>query len=451
MSRQQLTYTAILILFAALWTSTARAQADSCRKEKKNEFTLNLNFLTHGEVRAGGLPKPADASVKVENRANFLMGRMRLTLGYEREWLQVNAVINNTGVWGSSSNMDINMYEAWAKATAKCGLFAQVGRMALSYDDERIIGPNDFAMAASSHDALRLGYEGHGHKVHAILAFNQNDDNVNTGTYYTGGAQDYKSMQTLWYHFDVPKFPLGISVLFMNIGMQAGNQGDNYNPPHIAYQQLIGGYLNYNHKYVTAEAAYYRQMGKTVDGFYDAKIDAWMAGGKVTITPSDRYGFLLGYDYLSGDDYVLITKKGTLGMVRHEVIKGFTPIYGSRTKFYGLLDYFYESAYSNGFTPGLQDAFIGVKGNPWPKLNLHVVYHYLAVATKLENLGRTLGHNIDIQASYRFTTDIAIYAGYTQMLGTETMNILKQGDGNKHAQWGWLSLVINPNIVKKKW
>lgn len=429
----------------------AWAQADSCKKEKPNEFKFNLNYLTHGEIRGGGLPKPPSEDIIVEDRANFLMGRMRLNLSYKRNWLEAKAVIQNNAVWGSNSNMTINMYEAWVKATAKFGLFGQVGRIALSYDDERIIGPNDFAMASASHDVLRFGYEGHGHKVHAILAFNQNASTIDYGTYYQNGAQDYKSMQTLWYHYDIPKVPLGVSLLFMNVGTQAGEPGNNIYPPHTVYQQMYGGYVKYCPKYVTAEAAYYRQGGKTAMGLGGIDIKAWMASAKVSIDPSDRYGFDLGYDHLSGDDYVAVIVPGGLGMVQHTVLKGFTPLYGSSTKFYGLLDYFYQSAYINGFTPGLQDASAGVHGNPWPKLNLNLRYHYLATATKLENYDRTLGHSVELLASYRFTTDISLVASYTFMAGTKTMENLKQGEGNKHAHWGWFSLVISPDLFKTRW
>jgi len=154
---------------------------------------------------------------------------------------------------------------------------------------------------------------------------------------------------------------------------------------------------------------------------------------------------------LSGDDYVAVVVPGGMGMPRHDVFKGFAPLYGSRTKFYGILDYFYQSAYINGFTPGLQDANAGVHGNPWPKLNLNLRYHYLATATKLVDYDRTLGHSIDFSGSYRFTPDISLVAGYTFMMGTRTMENLKQGKGTNHAHWGWFSLVISPDLFKTRW
>ena len=432
-----------LVVALQLPLISVQAQTDST---KVNTLSFGLNFMTHGEIVRGGLP--VDKDEEMEDKSNFLLGRTRLIVDYARPYLQAHAVIQNKSVWGTSGNQALNLYEGWVKMTAKNGLFAQVGRIALSYDDERIIGTNDFAMAALSHDVLRVGYEGYGHQVHAILGYNQNAENVYKSTFYTGGSQAYKTMQTVWYHYDVPKFPLGASLLFMNVGLQSGEPGKEDNPPSTVYQQMYGGYVNYHPKFMTLEGAYYRQGGKFVYPLMKSagKIEAWMASAKATITPSDNYGFTLGYDYLSGDDFVPVLQPGQMGMVLHDVLKGFTPLYGSRAKFYGMMDYFYESAYTNGFTPGLQNAFVGVNGRPFAKFDCSATYHYLAVTTGLNNLDRTLGHSVDVTAQYRFTKDISLTAGYTMMFGTETMDRLKQGNSSKTARWGWFSLVISPSL-----
>ena len=427
------------------------AQAQQC-DSTKNTLSLGLNYLAHGETCGGGLPKGA-----VEDKSHFLLGRLRLNADYSRSGLQIHATIQNKAVWGMKGNQTLNLYEGWVKMTAKNGLFAQLGRVALSYDDERIIGPNDFAMAALSHDVLRLGYEGHGHQVHAILAYNQTGDQVYSGTYYDNGAQYYKTMQTVWYHYDVPKIPLGASLLFMNIGLQAGKiNSDEWdydvNPARTEYQQMFGGYVKYHPKHLTLEGSYYRQTGKQVNELKESKdIRAWMASVKATIKPTDQFGMELGYDYLSGDDYVPVAYGGTAFMPYQPVEGGFAPMYGSRSKFYGIMDYFYESAYINGFTPGLQNAFAGAYCKPNNKLACRATYHYLATATKLNKLDMTLGHSIDLQASYSFAKDISLIAGYTFMIGTETMDRLKQGEGSKTARWGWFSLVVSPSLFTTKW
>ena len=435
-----------LVIALQLPLISVQAQTDSIKVNKVNTLSFGLNFMTHGEIVRGGLPVNRDE--EVEDKSNFLLGRTRMIVDYSRPYLQAHAVIQNKAVWGTSGDKALNLYEGWVKMTAKNGLFAQVGRIALSYDDERIIGTNDFAMAAQSHDVLRVGYEGYGHKVHAIIGYNQNAENVYKSTYYSGGSQAYKTMQTVWYHYDVPKFPLGASLLFMNVGLQAGDSGNENKPISTEYQQMYGGYVNFHPKYLTLEGAYYKQTGKYVDpsAKQAMEVDAWMASVKATVKPSDNYGFTLGYDYLSGDDYVPVIKPGEMGMVLHNVLKGFAPLYGSRAKFYGIMDYFYESAYINGFTPGLQNAFVGAFGRPFAKFECSATYHYLAVTTGLYNLNRTLGHSIDLQASYRFTKDISLTAGYTMMFGTETMDRLKQGNSSKTARWGWFSLTISPRL-----
>lgn len=438
----------IAVASMTLLSQTGWAQSDSTR----NTLSIGLNFMTHGEACGGGLPKGAEA-----DNSYFLQGRLRMNVDYERSGLQAHATIQNSAVWGQSNNKALNLYEGWVKMTAKNGLFTQIGRIALSYDDERIIGPNDFSMAAKVHDVLLVGYEGYGHKLHAILGFNQNSSNIYNGTYYVDGAQYYKSMQTVWYHYDVPEFPLGASLLFMNIGLQAGKNDATAwdyktNPARTVYQQMFGGYMNYHPKYLTFEGAYYRQTGKHVNQFMQASdIRAWMVGLKATVKPSDQYGFILGYDYLSGDDYVPISYGGSIGLPYKSEERGFAPLYGSQTKFYGIMDYFYESAYSHGFTPGMQNAYIGAYCKPTSKFACSATYHYIATATNLKDLDRTLGHSIELQASYRFTKDISLTAGFTQMHGTETMNRLKQGGSDKRARWGWFSLVVSPSLFTTRW
>ena len=447
-----------LLAIALFSPEVIHAQKDSL----ENQLNIGLEFVTHGEVCGGGLPQSGSALIN-EKSSQFLFGRNRIIVDYNRPGLQAYAVIQNKAVWGMSGNQSLKLYEGWVKMTSKSGFFGQVGRVALSYDDERIIGPNDFAVAALSHDILRAGYEGHGHKVHGIFAYNQDADLVYSGTYYMNGAQPYKTMQILWYHYDVPKIPLGASLLFMNIGLQAGypevdEEKDpdgylkhKYNPARTVYQRMFGGYVSYHPSFMDLEFSYYKQKGKEVDDLMQVgKIDAWMASFKATIKPWKNYSFLLGYDYLSGDDYVPIMYGGQ-AMIRHKVNKGFCPLYGSRSKFYGIMDYFYESAYSCGFTPGLQNAYAGVSVSPISKLDCCAVYHYMATASRLKKLGRTLGHAIELQVSYKFSKDISFVAGYTQMKGTETMDLLKQGQGSKKANWGWFSLVIHPSLFFTKW
>lgn len=420
---------------------------------KKHELNIGLHILGHGEVRKGGL-STYGAETEGDN-VQFVMGRTRLTLGYKQPYIEAKVIGQNTAIWGMKGDGNFSIYEAWAKLSMKIGLFAQIGRQALSYDDERIIGPNDWAMAANSHDVLKLGYEGYGHKFHAILAYNQNAENLESGsTFYqnlnTGnGSQLYKTMQIGWYHYDVPKFPLGASLLFMNIGMQAGERGgEKDHAPHIANQQLLGGFVSFHPKWMTAEAAYYKQLGKDEN---DMEIDGWMASVKVVGKPIRLLEVIAGYDYLSGDDKFPVVRPGSFGMIYHEKQRSFRPLYGSHHKFYGAMDYFYTSAYMQGFSPGLQNLYGGAMIRPFKGFSFKTLYHYLAINTDLEGLGKTLGHEIELEAAYDINKAISVQAGFSYMTGTETLDRLKRETGTAPLRWGWLSLIVSPNLFSLKW
>ena len=407
-----------------------------------NQLDVDLNILGRGEMRFGGFTEGAE-----ENRAQFLMERTRLSLDYKRPYIEAKVSAQHSGVWGQAGKGSFNLYEAWAQLTAKNGLFVKMGRQVLSYDDERIIGANDWAMAANSHDVLKFGYEGFGHKVHAIFGFNQNAESITGGSLYTGDS--YKMMHTLWYHYDVPKIPIGVSLLFMNIGMQGDKYGsDEFTDPCNRYQQLVGGYVLYKPGKLTAEASYYHQLGRNEN---NAKINAWMASVKAQYQISPKWGAVAGYDYLSGDDYFVVRKNGGLGLVQHKVFKFFNPVYGSHHKFYGLMDFFYVQAFSDTFSPGLQNLYAGASYSPIKGLNLRASYHYLAMATKLKDLAMTLGHDIDVEASYQILKDASVAVGFSYMAGTDTMEKLKRAEGNDDLKWAWFTLMVSPRIISKKW
>ena len=426
-----------LLLFLAATTAFAQ-------EEGKNQLDIDLNILGHGELRYGGFTEDA-----ADNQAQFLMERTRLSIDYKRPYIEAKVTAQHSGIWGEKSKGSFNLYEAWAQLSTKFGLFARMGRQVLSYDDERIIGANDWAMASLSHDVLKLGYEGYGHKVHAILGFNQNAENITGGTYYANGSQPYKIMHTLWYHYDVPKIPLGASLLFMNIGMQGGEKGGMYdNEPRNRYQQLVGGYISYKPARFMAEASYYHQLGRNEN---NGKIDAWMASVKAHYQISEQVGVTAGYDYLSGDDYFVVRNKGGLGLVRHKVIKYFNPVYGSHHKFYGMMDFFYVQAFNDSFSPGLQNLYTGVSYSPIKGLNMKATYHYMAMATKLKGLNKTLGHDVDFEASYRILKDASVSIGFSYMAGTETLEKLRRVEADNNLKWAWFSLVVSPRIISKKW
>lgn len=415
----------------------------------ENKITLDALVMSRGEIRSGGLP--AEQSEKNNNRANFVFERARLSLGYERDALEMKTTVQHQGVWGmESTNNTVSVYEAWVKLKTRFGLFTKIGRQELVYDDSRILGNNDWSMVAKAHDVLKVGYEGYGHKVHAMFAYNQNAKNMNGGTFYHNGSQPYKSMQTLWYHYDVPKFPLSASLVFMNVGMQSGTE-EYYE---TLLQQLAGGYVVFAPKNLLLEGSYYRQFGDASIGYdviHKMPIRAWMGSVKATYTIGDKHKVYGGFDYLSGDKYFVVPDEGDIGMIQHKDITSFTSIFGSMHQFYGAMDFFYVSAYYGTYSPGLQNAYIGGVVKPLQNLSVDVAYHYMATATNLHRLDMTLGHEVEITSSYKIMKDVSVSLGYSYMKGSKTMEKLKRSTGQHDLQWAWLMLTVNPRIFTTKW
>ena len=159
---------------------------DKDTQQPPTQFTADINMMTRGEIRNGGMSANPD-NTSPEDKSAFVLNRERLIFGFQRDMLEAKTSIQHVGTWGHEGAASVNVYEAWAKMRTQNGMFAQIGRLALRYDDERIIGSDDWVMASMTHDALRLGYEGNGHKVHTILAYNQNMRALSEpGSFYAG-------------------------------------------------------------------------------------------------------------------------------------------------------------------------------------------------------------------------------------------------------------------------
>lgn len=421
--------TTYLVLGLLLLSGMSWAQ----KPEKENEFSMSMQIRPRAEYRNGALfPRS-----KGDEAASFINNRARLSMEYKRSDLSMKISAQHVGVWGQDPQIDTNgrfiMNEAWAKLDFGTGFFAQLGRQTLSYDDERILGGLDWNVAGRYHDALKLGYEHNTHKLHFILAFNQNKEKTKGGTYYYDGAQPYKNMQTLWYHYTADGLPLNASLLFMNLGLETGDAATETSD--TRYLQTFGTYITYKPQSWDMQGAFYYQTGKNKSA---QSVSAFMASVKAAYALNEQWSISLGYDYLSGND-----GKG-------DKFKAFDPLYGTHHKFYGAMDYFYASAWQ-GVAPGLQDAQLGIVYKTSPRVSMQLNYHYFATAAKVEDAKKGLGSEVDYQLDWNVMKDVKLSVGYSFMRGTKSMDIVKGGDHKRWQDWGWISVNINPRVLFVKW
>lgn len=98
------------------WTVVLLAPLSVCaQQQKENLFTIDAQIRTRGEYRNGVLnPRPEG-----EEPTFFVNERARLSLGYQRDRLQMRLSAQHVGVWGQDPQIDKNgrfiLHEAWAR------------------------------------------------------------------------------------------------------------------------------------------------------------------------------------------------------------------------------------------------------------------------------------------------------------------------------------------------
>lgn len=399
----------------------------------QDRFFISAQLRSRGEYRNGALMPRNEG----ESPAGFINERARLTLGYERKKLSLRFSAQHVGVWGQDALVDKNgrfiLNEAWAGLELSDSWLVQLGRQALVYDDERILGGLDWNVAGRYHDALKIVFHKNGHQLHGIFAFNQNDEYVSGGTFYDSSKTKlYKNMQTLWYHYDFDTTPLGISVLAMNLGQEGGDAATRTSD--TQYMQTVGTHLKFNPGSWNFSGSFYYQTGKNASA---RSVSAYMGSIRALYHINKTWSVNAGTDYLSGSK----SPDGTY--------KAFNPLYGTHHKFYGAMDYFYASDFRNGYAPGLSDTQVGIGYKASAAVSMGLNYHYFATGVKLDGMKRSLGSEFDYQLDWKIMKDVSLSVGYSVMLGTSTMDVVKGGDHRSWQDWGWVSLNINPQIFVK--
>ena len=396
-------------------------------KKEDGKFTISAQLRTRGEYRNGVLFPRNQGDLP----ASFINNRARLSFGYDTKNLTIGISAQHVGVWGQTPLInkkgDFILNEAWAKLKFTPEFFVKLGRQTLAYDDERLLGGLDWNVAGRFHDALVLGYNEDGHQLHGIFAFNQNDEKVIGGTYYDNSQTKlYKAMQTIWYHYQSPETPVGISLILLNLGYEYGNS----KKVDTKYMQTFGTHITYNPKKWNLSGTIYFQTGENAT----RSIFAYMGSLKAVYKATKLWSLNLGADYLSGND----SKDGKF--------KAFDPLFGTHHKFYGAMDYFYASAFSAGYAPGLCDLQLGTSYKVSPKVSMSLNYHNFSTAVKLDGLKKQLGSEIDYQIDIKLMKDVSISAGYSTMFGGKTMNVVKGGNCKSWQDWGWISINIKPTL-----
>jgi len=410
--------------------------------------TAQAQFSLSGEVNArsefrNGFKKPISESL---DPAFFTEQRTRLYANYKTDEYEVNVVLQDVRMWGADGIVDktyggsFGIAEAWARYYMTDKLSVKFGRQMISYDNQRMFGGLEWAMQGLRHDAALFMYEDSlGLKIHAGLAYNQSPATGGepvrlTGTYYpsfTGNGPyhatgNYKHMEFAYLN---KKYGTGsLSAYLINDARQYGLEDS------VANRQTYGFMGMKKVGSVKLNAEFFYQGGKVALSDLSAYMFSLSATLKTSVTP-----LIVGYDRLSGQD--LDSDKNTT----------FAPLFGTNHAFYGFMDYFYVG--NGNSNSGLQDIYLKTKFKLGKGAIMGHLHHFLTASTIYEADGVTeasasLGTELDLVYVTPLGKAGTFKLGYSQMFGSDTMDIIKNTPDSKSMNnWVWAQLIIKPKFL----
>lgn len=385
---------------------------------------------------------------KDSDPAGFASQRTRINFNYSNNKIKMGISMQDVFIWGSqpqlfSTSNNLSVHQAWGQYFLTPDLSLKLGRQELVYDDERIFGNSNWEQQGRSHDVALLRYDGM-LRIDIGAAFNQDRRHLN-GAHYN--LHNYKMMQFVWLNTDIVD-DLNLSLLFLNNGYQYDyivyKDDNNYDKTKNIFNQTLGGRLVYSPGDFMMHASGYYTMGKDMD---DRDLSAFYVGLGADYKVTDDWTVGMGWEHLSGTDQKEMIENPDY------VNKSFNPFYGTSHKFNGFMDYFNANGnWSN--TVGLNDLFASVQFSR-KNFEVNLTGHAFLTAANVvkdgnvdETMEPYLGTEIDLTMSYKLSKTSNVVVGYSQMIGSETLQALKNGDKNACNNWAYVMFTFKPVFLK---
>ena len=334
----------------------------------------------------------------------------------------------------------MNLFEAWAGYRICDNLSFRLGRQVTKYDQNRIIGVNNWNNVATSHDMALLMYKKDVNRLDIGFAYNNDKDKRYESNY---PLKYYKYFNFIWYNRQWNK---SLNTSLLNVIDWNQPTGANYT---IYNRYTSGFFLSYANDSVASSfsAQAYYQYGKTETG---QKVSAYFFSLKYSYSWMDNLTAWIGTDYFSGDDAFKNDNKSNT----------FNKLYSDSHGYLGYMDYFTDiGANTNG--GGIMDIYLGIEHNLGKKLSNEISIHNFRLATDIADTlsspgqtlkaDRKLGFEIDYMMKCRLASNLELRAGYSTLFATKTMEIIKSGDSNKYQQWAWVMFTFKPVFYKSKY
>ena len=386
---------------------------------------------------------------KDSDPAGFASQRTRVNFNYSHERVKMGISMQDVFIWGSqpqlfSTSNSVSFHQAWGQYFLTPSLSLKLGRQELVYDDERIFGNSNWDQQGRSHDVALLRYDGM-LRIDIGAAFNQDEKHLSGANY---NLHNYKMMQFVWLNTDIVD-NLNLSLLFLNNGYQYDyvvvEDGHHHDKSKDVFNQTLGGRLVFTPDNFNVHASGYYTMGKDEK---DRELSAFYVGLGADYDLTDDWTIGMGWEHLSGTD-----QKDMIENPDGYKNKSFNPFYGTSHKFNGFMDYFNANGnWSNSV--GLNDLFASAQFSR-RNIEFNITGHAFLTAASVvkdgninETMESYLGTEIDLTMSYKLSKTSNVVVGYSQMIGSETLQALKGGDKDAVNNWAYVMFTFKPVFLK---
>jgi len=458
-------------------------------------MNLKAQFNVSGEFRMRGEFRDGYSTLRDSSKTPYadILGRARLFVDYKTDKITTRFSLQDAWVFGQNnfssdtiSKNTVNMFEAWLKYNFTKNLGVKVGRVELSYDDQRFLGRNDWSMWGSIHDLVMVQWDAQKANNKADLGFAINNNapaNPKIPFLNSYTLNNYKYMGYLWEQKKLFKEKLTLSLLAFIDSYQKNSETSTtskttYDTLLIrnSHDSIIGTTIQKNVTKITNTTDFptvlyakatvgldaflnLKKWNFFLSGYYEGghvkdgrKLSAWFYAAYASFQVVKPLNLMIGYDHLGGNDFSDITGQKTK-------VTGFSTPYGTAHRLYGYMD-LWNSYVKDYSTAGLNDLYARATVSFNENHSIEATYRWFSLDKGFLNIkdtknnlpytkvDKSLGSEVDLMYVYKVLPNLDLNLAYCFFLQTKTMELqrgLKEGT-SKFAQYAYIMLTYKPNF-----
>lgn len=394
---------AALATFATLAPAPAAAADEPPAAPAATGASIPVNLEIKGEVRhrfeIDGRDRIVPNSSTTEQ--NFLRTRLSVKAALPKK-VTVLAQAQDARIFGEEESPESgigarsDMHQGYilAEDLVAPGLWLRLGRMELSYANERLMGASDWSNTGRAFDGIVLGYRG------ALFDVEVFETKIGEGVGDPFRGRDYDFFGAVATIRALPDHTIDAFAFY-------DHDADTLATGEDALKRLtIGGRFAGSRMGISYEVEGGAQTGDAGP----ASVSAAYFGGRVSYALASPVEPTIGVgvDWLSGDDDPT-----------DDEVKVFDTLFGTGHKFYGYMDLFTDIPDDTGEL-GLLDILFKVSAKPTGWLSGSVTYHNFRSAEDLVVSGSggnetfsSFGSEFDVIAKIPCTDNVAVESGFS--------------------------------------